>query len=238
MSTPNTTRWIAIGLLALPLYGVLTFLASIDPQPDPNTHYEAWSRFATTNGYVLKHLFLTILGIIFGIFGTIALGAYLTRSRAGRMGLVAMVMAVLGYSLFLPWAGTSTFAAPREGQAYLAGIEEFHELPIIFAITLQGLTVVVAILLGFVGNLLLGVAVWRSGILPKWAGALWVFAPVLIYVLGLVYAMTIGAQVTPPTVPAGALVLAISGAWIAWSVLRRPSGAQEAVGVQAQPRVQ
>jgi hypothetical protein len=238
MPTPDTTRWIAIGLLGLPLYGVLTFFSSLDPQPDPNTHYEAWSRFATTDGYVLKHLFLTILGTIFGIFGSIALGAYLTRSRAGRMGLWAMVITVMGYSLFLPWAGTSTFAAPREGQAYLAGIEEFHELPIILAITVQGLTVVVAILLGFVGNVLLGVAVWRSGLLPKSAGALWAASPVLMYVFGLVYAMTIGAQATPPTVPAGALVLAVGGAWIAWSVLSRPSGAQEAVGVGAQPRVQ
>ena len=83
MSTPNITRWIAIGLLGLPLYGVMTFFSSIDPQPDPNTHYEAWARFVTTDGYALKHLFLTLLGTIFGIFGSIALGAYLTRSRAG-----------------------------------------------------------------------------------------------------------------------------------------------------------
>src|ERR687890_1242073 len=236
MSTPNITRWIGIGLLGLPLYGVLTFFSSIDPQPDPNTYYEAWSRFVTTNGYVLKHLFLTILGTIFGIFGTIALGAYLTRSRAGGMGLWAMVLTVLGYSLFLTWAGTSTFSAPREGQAYLVGIEEFQELPIILAITLQGLTVVVSIVLGFVGNVLLGVAVWRSGILPKWAGALWAFAPVLMYVFGLLYALTIGAQATPPTVPAGAVVLAISGAWMALSVLLRPTAS--AVGVGTRPRVQ
>src|SRR5215211_9257888 len=167
MSTPNTTKWIAVGLLGLPLYGVLTFLASIDPQPDPNTHYEAWSRFATTNGYVLKHLLLTTLGMIFGIFGTIALGAYLTRSRAGRMGLWAMVITVLGYALFLTWGGVSTFATPIEGQAYLAGIEEYHELPTSLASTLQGLTMFVSIVLAFVGNVLLGVAVWRSGILPK-----------------------------------------------------------------------
>ena len=239
MATPDTTRWIGIGLLGLPLYGVLTFFSSLNPQPDPSTHPEAWARFATTNGYALKHLFLTLFGTILSIFGTIALGAYLTRSRAGRMGLWAMVITVLGYSLFLTWAGVSTFAAPREGQAYLAGIEKFHELPIILAITLQGLTVVASILLGFVGNMLLGVAVWSSEILPKWAGALWAFAPVLMYVFGLVYALTIGAQATPPTVPAGALVLAISGGWIAWSVLSGPSGAQEAMGATAaaQPRV-
>ncbi len=236
MSTPNTTRWIGIGLLGLVLYGVMTFFSSLNPQPDPETQLEAWSRFVTTNGYALKHLFLSILGIIFAIFGTFALGAYLARSRAGRMGLWAMVISVLGYSLFLTWAGVSTFAAPREGQAYLAGMEEFHELPIILAITLQGLTVAVSILLVFVGNVLLGVAVWRSGILPKWAGAFLAFAPVLMYIFGLVYAMTIGAQATPPTVPAGAVLLVISGAWMAWSVLSRPSA--ETVGVQAQPRVQ
>jgi hypothetical protein len=236
MSAQNTARWIGIGLVGLPLYGALTFFSSIDPQPDPNTHYEAWSRFVTTDFYAIKHLFLSILGIIFGIFGSIALGAYLTRGRAGRMGLWAMVITVLGYSLFLTWGGVSTFAAPREGQAYLAGMEAYKELPIILAITLQGATVVASILLLFVGNVLLGVAVWRSGILPKWSGGLWAAAPVLMYIFGLVYALTIGAQATPPTVPAGAVLLAIGGAWMAWSVLSRPSAA--AVGVGVQPRVQ
>jgi hypothetical protein len=89
-----------------------------------------------------------------------------------------------------------------------------------------------------VGNVLLGVAVWRSGILPKWAGALWAFAPVLMYIFGLVYAMTIGAQATPPTVPAGAVLLAIGGAWIAYSVLRRPSSTEPVARIQAQPIVQ
>src|SRR5215218_3080272 len=107
---------------------------------------------------------------------------YLTRSRAGRMGLVAMVIAVFGHALFLTIGGVSTFATPVEGQAYLAGIEEYHKLPTTLAGTAQTATLGVSILLGFVGNVLLGVAVWRSGILPKWAGALWAFAPVLMYI--------------------------------------------------------
>jgi hypothetical protein len=48
--------------------------------------------------------------------------------------------------------------------------------------------------------------------------------------------MTIGAQATPPTVPAGAVLLTIGGAWMALSVLRRPSA--ETIGVGAQPSVQ
>ena len=236
MNATNTNRWIGVGLLGLPLYGALTFFSSLDPQPDPNTHLEAWSRFVTTDSYVLKHLFLSIFGVIFAIFGTFALGAYLVNGRAGRLGLVAMVITVLGSTLFLTWGGVSTFSAPEEGQAVLAGLEEYEALPAIFANTMQIATMVASILLLFAGNVLLGVAVWRSGTLPKWAGALWAAAPVLMYVFGMVYAMTIGAQATPPTVPAGAVLLVISGAWIALSVLRGPSA--QTVGVGAQPRVQ
>jgi len=236
MSAPNVTRWIGIGLLGLPLYGAMTFFSSLDPQPDPNTHLEAWSRFVTTDSYVLKHLLLSDLGIVFAIFGTFALGVHLASSRAGRMGLWAMVVTVFGSALFLTIGGVTTFAAPEEGQAVLAGVEEFESLPTIFANTLMMATFGVAVLLMLAGNVLLGVAVWRSGTLPKWAGALWVAGSALP-LLGQVYIMLpIGADSTPPTVPMGAVLLAIGGAWMAYSVLSRPSAAS--VGVGAQPRVQ
>jgi len=235
MSAPNITNWIGTGLLGLPLYGALTFWSSLDPQPDPNTHYEAWSRYVTTDHYVLTHLFGSILGLILAIFGTFALGVYLANGRAGRLGLVAMVITILGSALFLPAMGVSTFAAPEEGQAYLAGIEGIPEMPTSFVDTAFAATSLLFVLLLFVGNVLLGVAVWRSGTLPRWAGAFWAAAAVLMYPLGIVYAATIGPQSTPPTVLVGALLIVIGGAWMALSVLRRPS--DRAVGVAAQPRV-
>ena len=121
MSAANPSRWVGVGLLGLPLYGALTFWSSLEGQPDPNTQLEAWSRFVTTNQYVWGHLLGSILGLIFAIFGIFALGAYLARSRAGRLGLVAMVITVLGSALFRPLQGISTFSAPEEGQAVLAG---------------------------------------------------------------------------------------------------------------------
>jgi hypothetical protein len=130
MSAANTTRWIGVGLLRLPLYGALTFWSSLEGQPDPNTQLRAWARFVTTNQYVWGHLLGSILGLIFAIFGIFALGAYLARSRAGRMGLVAMVMTALGSALFLPLQGIATFSATEEGQAVLAGLEEFEEPPL------------------------------------------------------------------------------------------------------------
>jgi hypothetical protein len=236
MAPPNTTRWIGIGLLGLPLYGALTFWSSLEGQPDPDTQLRAWSRFVTTDSYVIGHLLGSILGLVFLIFGVFALGAYLATSRAPRLGLVAMFLTVLGSALFLPLQGIATFAAPEEGQAVLAGLEEYEALPPIFANTVQALTGLVVILLGFVGNVLVGVAVWRSGTLPKWSGALWASAHVLMY-LSLMYGQTIGPASTPFTVPLGAAVVAVSGAWMALSVLSRPSSARTAVGAAAQPRV-
>ena len=236
MSTPNTTNWIRAGLLGLPISGALTFWSSTDPQPDPNVNYEAWSRFATTNHYVLGHVFGSILGLILAIFGTFALGAYLTRSRAGRMGLWAMVTTVFGSALFLPGMGISTFAAPKQGQAYLAGIEEFAKLPDIFADTVFALTSLLMVLLIFAGNVLLGVAVWRSRTLPKLAGVMWAAAAVLMYPMGLVYEATIGPQSTPPTVLVGAALMVAGGGWIALRAMRRPS--VKATGVHAEPSVQ
>src|ERR671916_2238693 len=237
MSAPKINRWIGAGLLGLPLYGALTFWASMDPQPDPNTRFEAWSRYVTTDHYVLAHVFGSILGLIFALFGTFALGAYLANGRTGRLGLVAMVMTVFGTALFLPAMGVSTFSAPREGQAYLAGIEEYEKLPAIFADTVFMATSLLVIVFAFAGNVLLGAAIWRSGTLPRWAGALWASGAVFMYPLGIVYAVAIlGVQSTPRTVLVGALLLVVSGAWMAVSVLRGPSA--RAVGVQARPRVQ
>jgi hypothetical protein len=237
MSVTNNARWIGIGLLGLPLYGALTFWASLDPQPDPDAHYEAWSRFVTTNHYVISHVLGSTLGLILAIFGTFALGAYLANGRSGRLGLVAMVITVLGTALFLPAMGVSTFAAPAEGQAYLAGIKEFSKLPSSFADTVCALPSLLVIVLLFVGNVLLGIAVWRSETVPRLAGAIWGVAAVLMYPLGIVYAVVIlGVQSTPTTVLVGALLLVIGGGWMAWSALRRPS--TETVDVGVQPRVQ
>jgi hypothetical protein len=237
MNATNINRWIGIGLLGLPLYGVLTFFSSLDPQPDPNTHYDAWAHYVTTDSYVLTHLLLSDLGIVFAIFGTFALGVYLAGSRAGRLGLVAMAVAVFASLLFLMVGGVSTFSVPEQGQMHLQGIEGYREMPTLLAQTVMMATFAVSFLLMLVGNVLLGAAVWRSGTLPRWVGALWVVGSILP-VLGMLYALLpIGADATPATVPAGMVLLAIGGAWMALSVLRGPFAAQ-AVDVQAQPSVQ
>lgn len=222
-SSPNTTNWIRIGLLALPISGLLTFWATLTPQPNPSTEFEAWSRFVTTTDYMLSHLLGTMFGIILLIFGVIALGAYLAKgARSRRLGLVAMVMTVAANALSLPITGWSAFAAPAIGRAYLAGIEEAMRIDVgtdfivIFMLTIA---------LAFVGNMLLGIAIWRSRTVPKWAGAIWLGWAVMFYVAGVLYGLLFTGASTP-TQPVGALLMAISGGLIVWRVFRQPSPPQ------------
>jgi hypothetical protein len=165
---------------------------------------------------MLSHLLGTMFGIILLIFGVIALGAYLTKEsgHSRRLGLVAMVMTVAANALSLPITGWSAFAAPAIGRAYRAGIEEAMRIDVgtdfivIFMLTVA---------LAFVGNVLLGIAIWRSRMLPNWAGAIWIGWAVMFYLAGVLYGLLFTGSSTP-TQPVGALLMAISGGLIVWRV--------------------
>jgi hypothetical protein len=208
--------WIRVGLFALPAYGLLTAYATLEPQPDQVSDPDGWARFVSSSSYLVGHVVGNVLGISLAIFGTFALGAFLAASRAPRLGLWGMVLAVAGHILFTVPGAISTFATPAIGAAYLAGNRDVMTLefsPVMTAILALGL------LLAVVGNAILGVGIWRSGTLPRWAGVIWAVATVIFYVLGAALGMaTTGASL--PTQPVGAALMAISGAWIAWSAVR------------------
>ena len=83
--------------------------------------------------------------------------------------------------------------------------------------------VLLALLLYVAGFVLWGVAVWRSGVLPKWAGVLVALhAPLLVFG---------PLSVVGPVV--GALLALVGGGWIALSVLR---GSPDRADARAVPR--
>jgi hypothetical protein len=208
--------WIRAGLFALPVYGLLTAYATLEPQPDQASDPDGWARFVSSTSYLAGHVIGNVLGTTLAIFGTFALGAFLATSRAPRLALSGMVLAVAGHILFTVPGAISTFATPAIGTAYLAGNRDVMALefpPVMTAILALGL------LLAVVGNTILGVAIWRSGTLPRWAGVIWIVGTLVFYVLGAALGMaTTGASL--PTQPVGAALLAISGAWIAWAAPR------------------
>jgi hypothetical protein len=223
MATPNVGRWVHVGLLALPVYGVLTLWTTFIHQPNPNADFEVYARYVSATNYVVDHLFGSILGVMLAIFGAVALGVYLSSRLSALLG---MVLSIAGNALTLTIFGMSTFATPAIGRAYLEGQRNIIEVnqdilgaPVIVTALVSGL-------LYTVGTILFGVAVWRSATLPKWAGVLYAPTGLLISILGL----AIGWTQT-----LGSILIIAGGGWIAWSALRRPpTGATEAA---PQPRV-
>ncbi len=210
-------NWIRAGLIALPVYALLTAWSSLTPQPDQVTDPEGWARFVSTDYYLVSHLVGSVGGTILAIFAIFALGVYLASSRTGRLALAAMVTTALGHSLLLIPAVISTFATPAVGRAYLAGLTdamriEFSE--VMTAVFLLGLV------LAFVGSLLLGIAMLRSERVPRGAAVLWIIATIVFYPLGVVIGLAT-TNATVPTQSIGALLIAVSGAWIAWSAIRQ-----------------
>ncbi|MDQ0676449.1 hypothetical protein QFZ36_004010 [Pseudarthrobacter siccitolerans] len=223
MNTQDTSRWtragfwIRAGLWALPVAWLVTAWGGLEPQPDQEEDPGSWARFVSSDSYQLGHLLGATAGTILALFGVFALGCFLANSRSGRLALPAMMTAAAGTTLLLVPAVISTFATPAIGAAYLKGNEDVMQLE--FPGSMTG-AFLLGLLLAFVGSVLLGVAVWRSGVLPRWAGALWAAGAVVFYVLGVVLGLaTTGSSL--PTQSAGAVLLAAAGGWIAWKGSRQ-----------------
>ena len=171
------------------------------------------------SSYLVEHITSNVVGAVLAIWGTLALGAFLSRGRAPRLALSGTVLAVAGHILFMVPGTISTFATPAIGAAYLSGNSEVMAMAFSPVLTL---TIGVALLLAVAGNTIIGLAIWRSRVLPKWAGLMWIAAALIFYVLGAFLGMaTTGASL--PTQPVGAVLMTLSSAWIAWTVLRHRS---------------
>lgn len=218
MSSANIGAWVRTGVWALPVYGLLTFWATLTHEPNRQTEVEAYARYISTTSYLTQHILGSIFGTILAIFGVIALATYLANGRAGRLALVAMVMSVAGNCLVLTIFGFSTIVSPVIGELYLAGQQDAMKVnEAIFGSTAFTLLAVPGLLLYLVGAILFGVAVWRSGTLPRWAGVL--YSPTGFLIAA---GVAIGMAQT-----LGSALLVATGIWIAWSVMRGPSSQQE-----------
>jgi hypothetical protein len=153
----------------------------------------------------------------------LALVAALATTGVRHLALWGLVLSVAGMAFIMTLFGAATFAQPAIGRAYLAG----EQAAVAINSDLYGAPAIAVGLTGGLlysaGAVLLGVALWRAGTLPRWAGPLYAVAVPLISVVGLAVGV---AQ------PLGAVLLIISGTWITRTVWAHPVRAR--VGGQAQ----
>lgn len=200
-------RWAWRLTWLLPVWGAVTIPATLSQQPDAKTDFPAYVDYITTTRFLLGHLVGSIGGTVLGILGIVGVAVILARTRVASSALGAATVAIIGSSLLLPVFGVAAFAQPAIGGAAHAGLAGAQQIDsdVYGAVTI---TVGVTAALAFtVGLAWLGVAVTRSGVLPRWSGWLLVATGLFTGVGGfLIWQLR----------PIGAACLLVGGLGIAW----------------------
>jgi hypothetical protein len=142
----------------------------------------------TTATWVNVHIFATALGF-FGLFGMAGLYAR-QAEKSGWLGLIGFILFTVWMTLASGFSFVEAFILPRlatESPAFVTGILGMFSgipSPVDLGIlpTLWNISGPMYIL----GPLLFGIATFRAGVLPRWAGALLVLGALLVPVGALV----------------------------------------------------
>jgi hypothetical protein len=203
--------WVRAGLWLLPVYGVLTLLATLTHQPDPQTEFESWSEYVTTDVFLISHIFGSIFGAAVGILGLAALTAYLAGTRRSGLAVAGFTLAVIGSVFIASLFGIAAGAQPALGDAFLAGNATAEDLySSVYSAPVFGIAGA-GVLLFSLGFVLLGIAAAAVETLPRWASAALALAGPLIGIAGFI----IGQAQT-----LGSALMVASGVGIALAVRR------------------
>jgi hypothetical protein len=157
-----------VGGLALIPQGLLT--ANVPSAPEQNLEFATG---ANSFGYRLSMMLVGISLALF-ILGVFALYAYLSQTKQEKMAFAGLIVTVGLLALFLPMTGFAAFVVPAIG----ALIEQGHtEMVAVMAETFKEPFLPIQFFAGIlwnIGNILLGIAIWRSGTLWKWGGLLFI----------------------------------------------------------------
>jgi len=217
MSAPARTR---LGAAALAAAGVLFLLyPTVRPWEDESTLAGA-IKAMSSGAWVAAHLF-AMLGFILLPLGLLAVHGAVSRTAAERLGFTALVTTWIGVGLVLPYYGVEDFGLnaiarkARQGQ-----VQDLLDLvdAVRFGPVQATLFVVGLVLLG-VGAVLVAIAVWRSGALPRSSGILF----------GVGFALFLPQFFTPAAVRIAHGVLVAAGSiWLALALWRTTPAATPA----------
>jgi hypothetical protein len=174
MASRDSAALIRLGVLALPLAGLLALVGLYSTlQLGPGGILASGdNRAIVSSGYFMSVFWGNVLALAVLIFGVIALYAYLVNARERALALAAMILSIFGIALTLSTVGVNAYAIPALSRSYLNGrTESIRILDYIFAGPLGTISTLVFLLYS-AGFILIGIAIWRSGVLPKWAGVL------------------------------------------------------------------
>ena len=171
--TSTFTKRISLGGIALILAGLTLIpqgILTVNVPSAPEQNLE----FVTGANLSNYRLAMMLIGISLArfILGVFALYAYLSRTKQERVAFAGLIVTVGFLGLFLPLIGFGAYVVPAIGSLVAQGrvemvavMEQISREPFIVVPFFAGI-------LWNIGNLLMGIAIWRSGTLWKWGGLL------------------------------------------------------------------
>ena len=185
----------------------------------------------TTATWVNVHIFATALGF-FGLFGMAGLYAR-QAEKSGWLGLVGFLLFSAWMTLVTGFSFVEAFILPRlatVSPAFVAGLlGMFSSVPSPVDLGILPTLWNISGPMYIFGPLLFGIATFRAGVLPRWAGALLVLGAVLI---------PVGAVVPPEVQPKIMIPIGLAMAWMGYALFsERRVQASEPLPVSAKPQV-
>jgi hypothetical protein len=162
---------VQIFLFTLPIAGIIGLIGTIlrGPFALPIPDINSWAQAATQPIFVVSH-FLIIIGYVLPFLGFWAIHKHLEIQNYEGLSFWGFIFCILGTALALPALGITGFAGPIAAQLYLAGNTEAASI-ISNALTDTGFIIsIIAAVFYVLGPILLGIAIWKSSIIPKWIG--------------------------------------------------------------------
>src|SRR2546421_9246886 len=158
-----------LGALCLAVAGTLFVLyPAIRPFSDETTLQGA-EAFAS-NAWIVAHV-LAMLGFILLSLGVLGACSHLRQGPGERPAALAVVLSWVGAGLTLPYYGAEAFGLHAIGQE---AVRQHNPTLVHLAAEVRngpGLILFVpGLLMLGLGAIALGIAVWRSGVLPRWSG--------------------------------------------------------------------
>jgi hypothetical protein len=210
MSTSQLART-RFGAFALAASGVLFVLyVAVRPWHDEST-LDGAIRSMSSDAWVASHLFAMVAFILVPL-GLLALRDAVSRTRGERLAHAAVVTSWIGAGLTLPYYGAEDFGLHALGSAARTQSLDLLNLADAVRFNPAAATIFAVGLLALgVGATLAAVAVWRSGVLPRFSGIL--FAVSFLLLVPQFY--------TPAAVRIGhGVLVAVAAAWLALAMWR------------------
>ena len=163
---------LSLGLSALLLaaFPLIRPFFRLDPREPAETLAVAAPAIVSTS-WLVAHLLCTLAFILLP-YGLIILYATLASNPIERRAFLALVLSLAGIALILPMLGVETYMLPILGKLYQAGQSEiFPAIDMIYRGAALGVFLVALLFLA-VGAITFAIAIWKSRLLPRWAGVL------------------------------------------------------------------